>query len=440
MGGSSRWPAQEDPLARGRALNGRRVDAVSSILILALAACASPGVPPGGPERHIPPMITSIKPDTNSVGARSKDLVIHFDEVVSEHPASASSLNDLVLISPRNGAPRVDWHRSSISIRPSKGWKANTTYTVTLLPGVADLRGNIRTTPTVVTFSTGASIPNTLLGGTIFDWMTGLPSNTAIVEAHILNDTNTVYLAASDSIGHYSMRGLPVGQYEVRGYIDANRNRALDPSEAFDTSAVYLKDTLNLELLAFAHDSIGPKLASAAVMDSVTIRATFDTPLDPRIPLATSQFAVVGSDSARLAVVSVKASYPDTARQEAAPPPVAQSAIPIPQRRTVKAPMVLPKPTRPLLIRDVVIVVATPLRAGATYRLTAMDATNPSGKKLTSEQTFQVPKAAPRSDSTAAAKPKPTGASRPATRPANVPAKRPPRADTASMDARHVSR
>ena len=355
-------------------------------------------------------MITSIKPDTNSVGVKPKELVIQFDEVISERPASASSLADLVLISPRSGAPKVDWHRSSISIRPSKGWKANTTYTVTLLAGVADLRGNIRTAPTVVTFSTGSSIPNTVLGGTIFDWLTGRPSSTAIVEAHVVNDTSTIYLAASDSIGHYNMRGLPVGQYSVRGYIDGNHNRALDPSEAFDTSAVYLKDTLNLELLAFAHDSIGPKLAAAAAMDSVTIRAGFDSPLDPRIPLTTSQFAVVGPDSARPAVVSVKAVYPDTTRLEPAPPPVTQSAIPIPQKRAVRTPMVFPKPTRPLLIREVLIVVAKPLRAGEQYRLTVVDATSPSGKKLTSDRTFELPKAVPRSDSATTAKPRPTSA------------------------------
>lgn len=397
-------------------------------------------MPPGGPERHIPPMITSIQPDTNSVGVKLKEFVIHFDEVIAERPASASSLTDLVLISPRNGAPKVDWHRSSISIRPSKGWKSNTAYTVTLLPGVVDLRGNIRTTPTVVTFSTGPSIPNTLLGGTIFDWMTGRPSNAAIVEAHVLNDTTTVYLTASDSIGHYSMRGLPVGQYAVRGYIDGNRNRALDPSEAFDTSVVYLKDTLNLELLAFAHDSLGPKLGSASAMDSVTIRATFDTPVDPRVPLVTSQFAVVGPDSVRLAVVSVKPAYPDTAQPALPPAPGQQSAIPIPQRRAVRAPMILPKPTRPLLIRDVLIVVATPLRAGATYRLTALDVTSPSGKKLTTDLTFQAPKAAPRSDSTATVKPRPPGASHPAVRPPTPPVKRPGRDGGAALDAPRASR
>jgi hypothetical protein len=53
---------------------------------------------------------------------------------------------------------------------------------------------------------------------------------------------------------------------------------------------------------------------------------------------------------------------------------------------------VLPKPTRPLLVRDVIIVVAKPLQPGAAYRLDALNATGPTGRKLSSDRTFTVPK------------------------------------------------
>ncbi|MEO7041671.1 MAG: Ig-like domain-containing protein [Gemmatimonadaceae bacterium] len=396
-------------------MKARRAAAVYATMVLVVAACASPGLPPGGPERHVPPAIVRIQPDTNSVNVRGREFVIKFDEVISEHPSNASSLGDLVLISPRSGAPRVDWHRSSISIRPSKGWKANTAYTVTLLPGVADLRGNVMRTQTVVTFSTGTSIPQTTLSGTIFDWLTGIPSNSGLIEAHTPNDTMTVYLAASDSIGHYSMRGLPPAQYLVRGIIDANRNRALDPSEAYDTTAVYLKDSLNLELLAFAHDSTGPKLGNVRASDSVTLHATFETPLDPRAPLATSEFRLAGPDSVGIAIVSVKAFIPDTAVHTPALPLAPESAIPIPPpraSRAARAPMVLPKPTRPLLVREIVLVAATPLRAGVTYKLTALSATGPTGKKLSSDRTFELPKPVAHPDSATIKKPAATSAVR----------------------------
>ena len=341
-------------------------------------------------------MITRIQPDTNSVGVRGKEFVVDFDEVISEHPATATSLNDLVLISPRRGAPAVDWHRSSISVHPSKGWRSNTTYTVTLLPGITDLRGNVRTTPTVVTFSTGPTIPRTALGGTLFDWLSGLPVNTGMVEARPVTDTSIVFISASDSVGHYRMIGLPPSEYLVRGYADPNRNRALDPGEAFDTTRVYLTDTLNLELLAFAHDSTGPRLGSVGVSDSLTIRAIFDTPIDPRVTLTPAQFALIGPDSSRITIVSVAPVRQDTTRAAPVVQPVSQSAIPIPQRLPATSTLVLPKPTRPLLVRDVLIVVAHPLRAGSVYRLDAINAVGPTGRKLSSSQTFTVPKPTPK--------------------------------------------
>jgi Big-like domain-containing protein len=401
---------QKAPLDGRRRLRKFAAAVFDAAAMLALGGCASPGLPPGGPERHTPPMITRIQPDTNSLGVRGKEFVIHFDEVVSEHPANATTLNDLVLISPRNGAPRVDWHRSSLSIRPSKGWRANTAYTVTILPGISDLRGNIRTTPTVVTFSTGTSIPRTAMAGTMFDWLSGMPVNTGMIEARPVSDTSTVYLTASDSIGHYRIVGLPPTQYLVRGYADPNRNRALDPGEAFDTTRVYLADTLNLELLTFAHDSLGPKLGVVSPVDSVTIRAVFDTPVDPRRPITPAQFALTAQDSTRITILSVAPARPDTSHApsllSAGVAPVSQSAVPVPQRPVV-APVVLPKPTRPLLVRDLLIVIRTPLRAGATYRLDAINATGPTGKALSSSQSFTVPKVAPKAPPAAGTAPKP---------------------------------
>ena len=121
-----------------------RTTLAAAMLAAALGACASPGVPPGGPERHTPPMITRIDPDTNTVNVRGSEFIIHFDEVINERPAAAPTLGDLVLVSPRDGEPDVSWHRNAISIHPRKGWRPNTPYTVTLLPGVSDLRGNVR--------------------------------------------------------------------------------------------------------------------------------------------------------------------------------------------------------------------------------------------------------------------------------------------------------
>ncbi len=367
-----------------------------------VVACASPGIPPGGPERHTPPMITRIIPDTNRVNYRGRDFTIEFDEVISERPAaSVPTLADLVLVSPRDGQPNVDWHRDALTISPRRRWRANTAYTVTLLPGIADLRGNVRKTTTQVTFATGPMIPATTLGGIVFDALSGAPIANALVEARPVSDSTLVYIAAADSTGRFHLRGMQPAQYAVRGYSDQNRNRGVDPGEPLDSIRVNLADSLSLELLAFVHDTAGSKLSAVAIQDSVTILATFTTPLDPRTPLDAAHFLVLRSDSTRVPVRSVSA-RPDTAVFAAAPVPAGPpSAIPIPGTAS-QTPAARPRPARPLLFRNVAVMLAAKLQPGATYVLRAIDALAPSGRRITSDRSFSVAKLPAPADTAAA--------------------------------------
>ena len=93
----------------------------AAIAALLLSACASPGVPPGGPVDAEAPKVLRIAPDSGKTAVTPKEVVFKFDEVVSERPASVPSLDALFLISPRDGDPRVSWHRGEISVRPRKG-------------------------------------------------------------------------------------------------------------------------------------------------------------------------------------------------------------------------------------------------------------------------------------------------------------------------------
>ncbi|HMF86866.1 MAG TPA: hypothetical protein VK575_02225, partial [Gemmatimonadaceae bacterium] len=85
--------------------------------------CASPGMPPGGPPDVAAPQIVAIIPDSGNVGVSPKEVIFRFDEVVSERPQGAQSLEALFLISPRDGAPETSWHRDAIGVRPRRGWR-----------------------------------------------------------------------------------------------------------------------------------------------------------------------------------------------------------------------------------------------------------------------------------------------------------------------------
>ena len=380
----------------------------------ALAACAQQGFPPGGPPDKEPPKLLKTTPDSSARNVSEKEVDFRFDEVLSERPAGASSLDALVLISPRDGAPHVGWHRSRISVRGRKDWKANTTYVVTILPGISDLRGNADKSQHQVVFSTGPEIAGLSITGTVFDWGAGHPAPNAIIEA-VSHPDSTVYIARADSVGHFALTHIPAGNFTVFGWVNANSNHDRDEHEMQDSAVVALKDTARVELLAFIHDSIGPHVVTVEVRDSLTLHATFDKPVDPKQPLDTAHFALHGADSSLIplkAIVSAReidkqrndsASRADSirARTDTAYRRVYQQQHRVPtdsnSRNAIRRAAALAAlvPSKPVPILDVLITLTRPLAAGATYRLDSKDIHNLMGVAANSIRSFTVAKPAP---------------------------------------------
>jgi hypothetical protein len=284
-----------------------------SAVRLALAAawtlgCASTGAPPGGPERHTPPEITGISPDSGETKVNIRQVEFRFDEVVSDKPTGSATLEGLFLISPRDGSPDVSWHRSRITVAPRKGFRPNTAYRVTLLPGLTDLRGNVLKQGRTILFSTGETFPPFRIIGRVFDWESQNPANGAIVEAIWKQDTSLVYVTASDSSGQFDVGPLPAGQYTLRAIIDANSNRALDRNEKWDTTTanVTTNSPAGFELDAIERDTLPAAIVNVTVEDSVTLRLSFDKALDPALPLQPALVRVQRADSTALEVVQVQ--------------------------------------------------------------------------------------------------------------------------------------
>src|SRR2546426_3779372 len=127
-------------MARSARRPGRQAQVTGLLLALSLA-CASVGTPPGGPPDKEPPKIVHVKPESGAVVPNlSGDAVIQFDEVIDEMAGGGGSgggggLDQLVLLSPVAGAVKVNWHRSSVSIKPKEGWKRRA-YRLEDVPGV----------------------------------------------------------------------------------------------------------------------------------------------------------------------------------------------------------------------------------------------------------------------------------------------------------------
>ncbi|MBA3560596.1 MAG: Ig-like domain-containing protein [Gemmatimonadaceae bacterium] len=376
------------------------------LLILAAAlGCASQGFPPGGPEDKAAPALLSTSPDSGLVNTRpSKWAVFKFDEVISERPQGAATLDMLVLISPRDGAPRVDWRRSSIAVRPRRDWKSNTAYTITILPGISDLRNNVRRERSTIIFGTGAVIPATSISGVVFNWVEGRPAVAAIVEA--IAADSTTYVAVADSTGRFALLHVTPGVYRLRGFLDANSNRALDEREAWDSSTVTVSDSVRSDIYAFQHDTVGPRISTVDARDSLTLRVTFDKPIDSRQTIDIAMFSLKGADSLAVPIVLARPALEyERARADSAAAldsaarardPISRARQPLPGARQAAADSVaanLPKLTRPVPTSEVILQVFPPLRAGAFYRLTAQGVRGLLGATQTSERSLTVPKA-----------------------------------------------
>jgi hypothetical protein len=413
------------------------------ILLVAVAGCAQLGSPPGGPEDRNPPHLLRISPDTNAVNARPKGGVqLYFNEIINERPArGGQDLSALFLVSPRRGRVDVRWHRSRLEIRARRGWQANTTYTITQLAGVSDLRGNADTGQYKYIFSTGASRAPTLIRGQVFDWVAGRAVPKAYVEAIRLPDSLT-YAEYADSLGRFTIRYVPPGRYLLRGIVDANTNRELDRRELFDSATVTLGDSISHELLAFIHDSAGPGIAEVQVQDSVTLRLTFDRPLRPRVPVTAAQFSVKANDSTVVPIASfalgtvVEKQKADSARAKAVedstaaarradsiaranPRPAPAPVAPPPARRPGAARDTTPppRPSQPAPETYAIIKLGRPLAPTTSYRLRAEGLQSLMGVLRSSDRVFTTERPRPARDTT---KPPPDSARPP------VPTRRPP--------------
>ena len=339
----------------------------SLFALLVAAACASPGAPPGGPVDTEAPQIVNIAPDSGKLGTTPRAVIFRFDEVVNERPSGAPSLDALFLISPRTGEPRVDWNREEIAVRPRRGWRRNTAYTITMLPGLSDLRGNTRNVGAVTMFSTGETVPAGRITGTLYNWAEARTiARGGLVQAWPRADTTLVYLTTTDSTGAFTLSALTPGDYVVRGLSDDNTNRGLDRREAWDTVGVTLRDTVNLNLFTFIHDSLGTRLQTATIRDSVTIELAFDNAISLSPPLAVANVRVVASDSTDMGVVSVTPPPPDT---------------------TVAARRL----GRPIPYRTVVVKLTRPLKPKGVYRIRVRDVRNLAGIVRSTELPLTAP-------------------------------------------------
>ncbi len=383
------------------------------------AACASPGMPPGGPTVSAFPRVIATLPETGAVNVRPNKVLLRYDDVIGEQ-SNGADLYKSVLISPWDGEPRVEWKRTGMTIRPHNGWRANTAYTITVVPGVTDFRGKASPFGYVMRFSTGPTIPKTILRGVAFDWVAARALPKATIQAIDVRDTTLVYLTVADSTGRYELGAMPAGSYRVRAIDEKTPNRVLDYREPWDTVTVSVTDSARADLYMFIHDTLPARISELRSGDSVTITLTLDKPLKPGVAIPATAARVVLSDSTVINVVTVMTAEEDRVARATAdsiarlkdttaaklPDPNAppRRTIDPTRRRDTTLVLLPPVSARKAPATELVIKVATPLKQGSTYRVTVTGLRNLMDVAGTASRLLIIPKALP-IDSTKAVPP-----------------------------------
>jgi hypothetical protein len=363
------------------------------------AACAQPRQPTGGPPIDRPLQVVAVSPEHfSTVTALNRPVVIRFDERLSERLEGVRELRDAVIVSPETGEVRVSRGRRELQISVAGGWQPGLVYRVVVLPVLRDLFNNVRQEPVELVFSTGPPIPETAVAGFIEDRLTGRNVRGARVEA-THQESEHSYVTLSDSAGFFSLRHVPEGTYELQGWLDQNRNRVVDFLEPQDSARFRLagQDTVILELALLPRDTTAARLTRASAIDSTKIELTFDDffapvpgPMDGsgrvyRLP--DSVFIAEGTlyHATRLdSLRAVEEAARTRAETVAAGTETADPDPPLPARDAPgavarRAPREARAPQRPLLARELILLLPAPLAPETRYFVVVEDVTNIQG-------------------------------------------------------------
>ena len=206
------------------------------VLLLALAGCATPIAPSGGPPDRTPPALVGSLPEAGAVRVTGRTVRLTFSERLDPTGVQA------VTVTPEGDRPpevRVSAREIEVVLPELR---EATTYLVTVGTELRDQRGVALAAPVTVAFATGDEIDRGRLDGVVRDPETRDGAAGLAVWAYALRDTSALpdvraaapdYRTGTGSDGAFGLAYLRPGPYFVAAVDDRNRNGRADAGERF---------------------------------------------------------------------------------------------------------------------------------------------------------------------------------------------------------------
>ncbi|HET9581811.1 MAG TPA: Ig-like domain-containing protein [Gemmatimonadota bacterium] len=275
-------------------MTGHRAAAGMSLVVL-LAACASEGFPPGGPEDLAAPVLIETDPAHRAVNATpGQAITLTFDEVIDDR--QLGELRGIVRMNPDDPEYDLELDENVITLVPDAPLHEDLTYSVTVLPGIRDREGNASVRPQSILFSVGGRVPITLsvVRATILD-EAGAP---AIGALYRIENTATEfgYTMTADSQGEIEAEAVAYGPYVATAWIERVRPDGWEMTE--EPGA---RDTFELSEASRAYeatyriavvDTTAPIVTAVTTPEARLLRVTVDDAIPEGIELTPSGIAV----------------------------------------------------------------------------------------------------------------------------------------------------
>ena len=204
-----------------------------------ITGCANRGGgPQGGPRDMTPPQATNMNPKNNATNAKPKKIELQFNEFVE-----VKNAQQRVIISPPQKTPAtILANGKKVTIEFADTLIPNTTYTIDFTNALRDLNeGNVLEGFTYA-FSTGDEIDTMQISGTVLNAMDLNPMSGAqvgIYEAKLAGDSTgplyqmPVRITKTDSTGHFTIKNIKNGAYDIYALEDKNSDYILTKGEYF---------------------------------------------------------------------------------------------------------------------------------------------------------------------------------------------------------------
>lgn len=255
------------------------------LVIIGFYACASTGMPDGGPYDETPPKFVRATPEPNATNNKRKKIAIEFDEYIKLDKPSEK----VIISPPQKEAPEVKVSGHRVLVEFFDTLRENTTYTVDFGDAIVDNNEDNPLGNFAYAFSTGAHIDTMEVSGTVLNAENLEPVKGIQVGLHKnLEDSAFVKLpfdriSRTDSRGHFTIRGVAPGKYRIYALMDGNQNYLFDSKTeaiAFQDSLVIpdmrqavRQDTVWNELDTLAYDTIYDVHYTRFLPDNLVLRS-----------------------------------------------------------------------------------------------------------------------------------------------------------------------